>query len=137
MPTPRLLNKVPVTIALIDKAATLYNENAGEPIRTANRATIVTLSGQIHWGKEDVPDFEKEGVVEKSDGWVTMRVKDLNAQNLVDEKGNPGILRGSTFKQFGKQKDLELFVVKSKPLGHWTNKDGMTLVRIYFQDRKG
>jgi len=137
MPTPRLLHKVPVTIELIDKAETAYNVNAGEPIRTAERTPTVTLPGQIHWGTEDKPDFEKAGVVENSDGWVTMRTKDLNAQSLIDEKGNPGILRGSKFIKFGKQDGLELFVVQSKPLGHWPDKNGMTLVRVYFQDRKG
>lgn len=137
MPTPKLLHKVPVTVALINKASTVYNANAGEPVRAANRAVTVIIPGQIHWGSEDVPDFEKEGVVEKSDGWVTMRTKDLTARGLVDEKGNPGIERGAKFIKFGKQDGLELFVTKSKPLGHWPDKDGFTLVRIYFEDRKG
>lgn len=138
MPNPKLLFPVQVEIKIIDKEATTYNENAGEPVRRAKLATpTILIPAQPRYGNEDNPDLNREGVVEKTDGWLTMKTADLIRRGLFADDGNPGIKRGSKIIRIGKKTGLELFVTKYKPLGHYTSTNGYSLVRVYFEDRKG
>jgi len=137
MPNPKLLFPTQVEIEIIDKAGTRYNENAGEPVRRAKRSASITIPAQPRYGSEDNPDLNREGVVEKTDGWLTMKTTDLIRRGLTDDTGNPGIKRGSKIIRIGKKTGLELYATKTRPLGHYDSTNGYSLVRVYFEDRKG
>lgn len=130
MPTPRLLHKVPVEITRINKAGTIYDADAREPVQQAARSAPVVVDGQVNWegnfGGGQARELDKAGPRTGEKGYVLFRYVDLNAKGITDLTHEDRIS-----KIAGKAYDL--YIVRLAPMGHYAN--GPTLVRAYFTDR--
>ena len=128
MPVPRLIHPVNITVQREDKAATIVDEDFREPVQKAARKTEFIAKGQVHWGADEKLDPNFGGSREDSDGWVLFRYADLRA---IGEE----VKRGDRFTKLGLI-DTDVYVVEVKPMGHWQDQSGATIMRAYFKDRQ-
>lgn len=132
MPIPRLIHPTTVTIEQLDRAATLYDDDAREPIGQAARKAPVVLQAQVLWGgggaQEDSPDPQEAGIREKSSGYLLFRVVDLAAAAVTlqreDRITSIGILAG-----------LNLYLTEFHPMAYYPDQGGHTLLKCFFEDR--
>lgn len=149
MPQPNLIHPVRITLEIVDVNSTFYDNRAREPIRQAYRAGIVsgttsiTIKGQVSYyfagAKLDYPKYEKYGIVEESDGYVSFRYKDLVKSGLVILDGNKDfqefkIKRGDKIIKLDKR-TVEYFVTGFKDFAHYP-KLGQSMIQVNFADRK-
>lgn len=125
---PRLIHPVPVTIEQIKTGSTVYDDDMREPVQQAARASTAVVPGQIAWGADRNYQGAAQGPQEASDGYVTFRYADLKAQGVE-------LRREDRFARFGCQ-EVDVYVVKVQPLGHYADQGGASLVRAYFSDRQ-
>ncbi len=129
MVMPNLIHPVPVTIQQFDIAATIQDDDYREPVQQAARKANVTIvRGQPKWSGEKDLTYTKGGVQLKADGYVLFRYKDLEAAS-VELRDN------DRFTLIGKQV-VDVYIVKLRPLGHYTDQSGETLVKAFFMDRQ-
>lgn len=128
MPVPNLIHPIDVTVQREDKAATIVDADFREPVQKAARATEFTIKGQVRWGSDEKLDPQLGGPREESDGWVLFRYADLRA---IGEE----LKRGDRFTRLGLI-DTDVYVVEVKPMGHWQDQSGATIMRAYFRDRQ-
>lgn len=132
MPLPRLIHPVPVVIEQADPAGRVYDRDAREPIHGARGTAIVNIDAQIQWGTKGAPEYEGTGVRERSDGYILVRLYDLNAKGVTLKRGDRII---STGAGLGLITGLDLFLLRMQPAGHWPDQGGSTLLRWFFEDR--
>lgn len=128
MPAPRLIHPVPVTIHQIDKGATLYDEDAREPIQAAARFASKTLDGQVKWFDQFNEKNTRVGTIEEAAGYVLFRQIDLTAQSIVLQNEDR-ISRIGT-------RDTDVYITRLLPVGHYPDQGGHTMVKAYFGDRQ-
>jgi hypothetical protein len=125
---PNLIHPVPVTIRQLNKAGTLMDNDFREPVQQAVHVSDKTLSGQISWSVKDAMAFTRGGVQESSDGYVLFRSIDLEAASIVLHDNDRIIKLGNI--------DVDLYIVRLKPCGHYPDATGATMVKAYFADRQ-
>lgn len=128
MVLPNLLHPVNITIHQIVTADTIYDEDTREPIQHAARATATVVPGQVRWGAEQNYLQSEAGPQEQSDGYVLFRYVDLDAKGVT--------IRREDRLSFLGNRSADVYIVKLKPMGHYTDREGPTLVKAYFQDRQ-
>lgn len=130
MPIPNLIHPVPVSIQVLDRTETFYDDDFREPVQQAARASTVIVSGQIKWGVDEEKGSQRGGVVEGSDGYVLFRLVDLAAATPpVTIKREDRFLRLGTV-------DVDVYVTALRYEGHYDDVGGPTLVKAFFQDRQ-
>lgn len=127
MVQPRLLHPVPITIEKVEIDTTIVDDDFREPIQHADREAAVIVDGQVKWGVSDELKMGEVGVEDLADGYVLFRYIDLEAQSIVLEKND-------RFTKLGKL-DTEVYVVKLRPVGHYTDQGGATMVKAFFSER--
>lgn len=127
MPQPRLQHPITITIEVIDKASTPYDEDAREPLRVARRATK-TFPAQVRYRRQVEPERTVLGTEEEVTGRLTTRKVDLAAISYTPR-------RGDRITKIGKDA-TELYLVTIELLGHYPDQNGATLKRLYFADRR-
>ena len=125
---PNLIHPVPITIRQLSKSNTLMDEDFREPIQQAIHSSDKTLLGQISWNAENAMDFTTGGVQESSDGYVLFRYVDLEAVGVTLHNNDRIIKLGNI--------DVDLYIVRMKPCGHYPDASGATMVKAYFVDRQ-
>ncbi len=128
MTLPRLLHPVDISIEKIDRAATVYDPDAREPIFQASRKTIVVVPGQVNWGTQLGLESTKAGPREGAAGYVLFRRVDLDAASITLEDND-------RFARLGNV-DCDLYVDRLEHEGHYPDHGGPTLVKAYFSDRQ-
>lgn len=128
MPTPNLIHPVPVTIEQIDKPATLYDEDAREPIQFAARATSKTIAGQVKWGSQFDETTTRVGTVEGASGYVLFRQIDLTAAGVE-------LQLEDRFSRIG-TRDTDVYITRLRPVGHYPDHSGHTMIKAFFDDRQ-
>lgn len=132
MPFPRLLHPVPVELESLDRAATIVDDDYGEPVQQAVRSPRHVLSGQVSWGKGDQQfRLGPLGAEEHADGYVLFLLKDLRAANLELKQGDRIVAIGAGVARI----ELDVYVVKLKPEGHYAWAGGPTMMKAFFADR--
>lgn len=126
-PYPRLLHPVPVLIEQIDTGATVYDEDAREPVQQAARKVVVTVPGQASYGSAASLTPGAGGIREDEDGYVTFRQRDLDARSVA-------LAVNDRFTSIGGV-GHDAYVTRLQPMGHYPE-FGNTLVRAYFADRQ-
>jgi len=127
MPLPNLLHPIPVIIEQWIASETIYDEETREPIQQAARSETVEIPGQISWDVKDDVIVGEGGTVLNAKGYVLFRYIDLQTRD-VTLKVQDGI------KKLGWQ-NVNLYIVAFKPMGHYQDRGGATLVKAYFNDR--
>lgn len=128
MPIPNLIHPVPIVVEKISRSTTYYDEDAREPIQAADRATAVNIDGQVKWFDENELAATKTGPAEGSAGYVLFRQIDLTAKGLELEQND-------RFTQIG-TRTTDVYVTALRPVGHYPDQLGHTMIKAYFTDRQ-
>lgn len=120
---PNLIHPVDVTIEQINRAATIYDDDAREPVQAAARKSQVVVPGQPRWGSSRRLEATAGGPVDNATGYVLFRPIDLEAAG-VDLQINDRL----------RFQGRELYIVRLQPAGHYGGVSKLT--RAYFADRE-
>jgi hypothetical protein len=134
MPNPRLIHPVTVVVERYDTGEQVFDPDTNEPIHGARGVTSerVTIKAQIKWSAKVDPHFTSAGVEEKSDGYILCRRSDLRAAGGEFKRGDRILSIGTGDNEQG---DLDVYILKEEPMGHWQDLGGSSLVKYHFQDR--
>ena len=128
MVQPRLLHPVPIIIQQIKPSLTPMDDDYREPIQQSKRGANVTIQGQVNWTGMDKVDMAVGGVRLESEGYVLFRYIDLARKNIVLKKDDRLISIGGV--------EVDVYIMKLQPMGHYPSAKGPTTVRAWFHDRQ-
>jgi hypothetical protein len=126
MPLPRLIHPIKITISQWDVNNTVFDDDMKEPIGRSARSESIILDGQPKWTEKDAVTYSYGGVDLKSTGYVLFRYVDMNSKSWIPK-------RQDRITQIG-HLPTELYVVSSKPVGHYPDQNGASLIKVYFSD---
>lgn len=127
MVQPNLIHPVKITVQRELKTATIVDADFREPVQQAARKSQFIVSGQVSWGQDQALMMTSGGATEDSDGYVLFRYIDL-------QRIGESVVRGDRITKTGKI-DVDVYVVRVQPMGHWPDIGGATIFRAYFKDR--
>jgi hypothetical protein len=126
MVLPRLIHPVNVTIETIDKARTLYDPMTrsviGQPLRTS-----VTIKAQLNNRRHDQVTMDPGGRETDGDGYILARLRDLERAGVTIEIGDKITKLG--------RRDVAYFITRKEFKAGYSDQDGHTLVRFFYNDR--
>lgn len=128
MPIPNLSHPVPIIIRQLDKATTLYDDDYREPIQQSRRLAAVTIPGQVSWGNDKRLVETRGGVELTSTGYVVFRYVDLNGMGITLQLDDRITSMGGV--------TCDLYIVSFRPMGHYPDVGGPTLLKALFDDRQ-
>lgn len=126
---PRLIQPIEVTITPIDRASTLYDDNAREPVRQAAYLTPIIIDAQVEWFDSLDADFGPGGALEHMSGYLIIRAVDMTRKGYTPH-------RGDKITSLGEQSDQLFYIDAVERAAHWSAQKGPTLRRLPFTDRK-
>ena len=131
MPIPNLIHPVPIEIQKIERANTMYDEDAREPIQFAKRKATLTVPGQVKWASQFKLEETRVGPVEGASGYVLFRQVDLDAAD-----GGAGIEleQNDRFIKIG-TRNTDVYIIELTPTGHYPDQLGHTMLKAWFADR--
>lgn len=145
---PNLIHPVPVKIQRINRAVTIMDPVAREPVRQLwkdgegpGTGTTTELVAQVSFldGKIGKPDLEPGGPAEHTTGYLLFRYVDLIAAGVATDNGDGtitvGIVRGDRIVQIG-TRVVNLYVHHFKDVGHYPDQSGASLLEVDFTDRQ-
>jgi hypothetical protein len=127
MVLPTLIHPIWITIQRADKAATVYDDDVREPIRSVKREEVL-IQAQVTWRQVADPRFEAYGLAEDVRGYLLFRVTDLAAKPYTPARGDMITKLGT--------RDTQLFLLQSSDAGHYPDQNGASLVRWYWGERR-
>jgi len=122
MPYPRLLHPLKIEVQQISQKVE-YDDVGKFPKRHVYRQKFVFL-GQVNYRSIAEPEWLGIGATDVVEGWVTVLTNKLNGYKPR---------RGDKFVKFGNQ-NVDLYLTNIEYLGQY--RQGFTLMRLYFKDRK-
>lgn len=126
---PRLLHPVPVQIERVDIGATVFDDDAREPVGQVAVSAVVTIDGQVKYGSSKQLSYQSgAGVQENEKGYVLFRQRDLDAQSITLQPSDRIIKIGRV--------DHDVYITRLMPAGHYGEHGGNTLVKAFFEDRQ-
>jgi hypothetical protein len=127
MPVPNLLHPVKITLQRRNVIDTLFDEDMREPIGQTSYYAEETLAGQVSWENKDNVYVDEKGTQLKAIGYILFRYVDLESKGIT-------LKYKDRIKKIGRHEE-ELYIINTKPIGHYPDQDGATLIRAYFTDR--
>jgi len=124
---PNLIHPIWITIQRADKTATVYDEDAREPIRSVVREEV-TIQAQIVYRQVADPRFESYGLTEDARGYLLFRFSDLEARSYTPARGDMITALG--------HRATKLFLLQHADAAHYPDQDGASLVRWFWGDRR-
>lgn len=144
---PRLIHPVPAIIQRMNRAVTVLDPVAREPVRQVWRAgegpgtgSESTLQAQVTFTEGAIgrPTYLPGGVEERWLGYLTVRVIDLIRAGIATVNSDGaielGIARGDRIRRIG-WRTTDVYVAWFVDEGHYPDQGGATLIRIHFKDR--
>jgi hypothetical protein len=128
MVMPNLIHPVPVTLQILDRAGTVMDEDLREAVQNEARGASIVCPGQVLWTADQRLNLKPEGVKEDSDGYALFRYIDLQALSIT-LKRDDRIIRVGTV-------DVDVYIVKLQPMGHYPSASGPTLLKAFFKDKQ-
>ena len=129
MVLPKLIHPIPVVLELLNTSVLKFDPDTKEVIPGGMGRTTVALKAQVQWTEEDRLRTGDAVPRDQSKGYLLFRQRDL------DNKGI-SISRSDKIVRIGKLTDLELYVISTKPRGHYPDQGGHTLLQADFSDRE-
>lgn len=125
---PHLLHPVSVTIYQTDTGATVYDDDAREPVNQVGRKMARSLPGQVRY----VSSMERKvsgsyGYEDGESGDVTFRQKDLDVMSVR-------LVPGDRITGIGTM-GHDVYITRLMPFGHYPE-FGHTLLKAFFTDRQ-
>jgi hypothetical protein len=141
MARPRLLNPVPVVYEPISRSQTPMDARAREPVHAAARETPLELLGQVSYDMASELEVDRTGALEDARGYIVHRWEDLDALGWRPERGDRIARIGEPAvweRQRGLYADRQagLYVLVLRDGGHYADRGGPTLVKVFFADRR-
>ena len=150
MPYPRLIHPINVTFELLDRDNSFFDEHAREPVRQVirkgtapNTGDQKTIKGQVSFyfagAKLDYAEYLREGILDRTVGYVVLRYKDMKKEGLLTQDATTGkftdigIKRGDRIVYL-ENRPINVFVTGFKDFGHYP-KYGQTMIQVNFDDR--
>jgi len=128
VPLPRLLHAVPCVIERIDRASTIYDDDAREAISQAQRKPPVTIPGQVKWASQYSLEMTKAGARENSNGYVLFRKVDLDKAGVTLQDNDRIAKMGHV--------ECDLYVDRMEWTAHYADQGGPSLLKAFFSDRQ-
>lgn len=128
MPIPNLIHPVSILLSQIEYSTTDFDEEFREPVQNVNRAVTQTIPGQVKWAHDKKVFYMRQGKKLEADGYVLFRYVDLSAKTVT-------LNIGDRILQTGKQNLTNVYIVHLQPIGHYTDTDGSTMVKAFFEDK--
>lgn len=132
MTVPNLIHPVPVKIQQIRKDTTVQDNDFREPVQRSKKDATETLQAQIAWKGEKILVMSEGGAQEQADGYVLFRSIDLQAKSITLQQNDRIIEIGTG----ANKKEVDLYIIKLQPIGHYPDRGGSTLVKAFFEDRQ-
>lgn len=131
---PNLIHPIQVVVHRLNRSTLVMDADAREPMHGARDTTAdaVKILAQISWGERGRPQNEPAGVEEKSNGYILCRWSDLRKAGGAFKRGDKIVSIGAGLNSLA----VELYILGNKPMAHWPDQGGTTLVRFHFADRK-
>jgi hypothetical protein len=127
MSVPNLLHPVKITLQRRNVTDTLYDEDMREPIGQTSYYAEETLMGQVSWENKDNVYVDEKGTQLKAIGYILFRYVDLESKGIT-------LKYQDRIKKIGRHEE-ELYIINTKPIGHYPDQDGASMIRAYFVDR--
>lgn len=128
MPLPNLIHPINCTVERIDKAGTIYDPDAREPVQRAARSTPIVLQAQPHWFSERELQTLAMGPNDYSRGYLLFRYVDLAAASVTIQLNDRVVMQGHL--------PTEVYITRTQPMGHYPDQNGASLLKCWFTDRK-
>jgi hypothetical protein len=132
MPIPNLIHPVPIEIQKINRAGTLYDDDAREPIQFARRNATLIIPGQVKWASQFKLEQNRVGPVEGASGYVLFRQIDLDA---ADAGAGIELEQNDRFIKIG-LRETDVYIIDLTPTGHYPDILGHTMLKAWFADRQ-
>lgn len=123
---PNLIHPINITIEQWSEGETIYDDDFREPVQQAARVETKVVKGQPNWDLQEASST-KGGVEQDASGYVLFRYIDLNAQGITLKRQDRFIKMGHL--------DTDVYIIALKPIGHYPDQNGASLVKAYFTDR--
>ena len=127
----RLIHPVSIIVQPLDKAASVWDSSAREPVARLRRAAPVTIDAQIHWARRDVTMPGPTGGVVQSACYLVFLLSDIEAATWTPAHGDKVTsIDGAAH---------ELYLLgPGQQRGQYRRRTGTRhqIIRIYFTDRK-
>jgi hypothetical protein len=149
MVQPNLIHPIPVTFQLLDRANTVYDKYAREPVGQAIRqgesprtGEEVTIKGQFSYyfasAKQDYPNFQRAGVTEETTAYVALRYVDMVRAGLLTLTADGDfdtflLKRGDRCVKVGRE-TVNYYVEGFKPFAHYPG-EKQTMIQVNLMDR--
>lgn len=111
----------------------IVDDDYEEEYDTLPFGTTFYLPAQINWGKDHgVEPITDRGAPDHAFGYVLFRSIDLRKKEV------PEIKQGDRIVSIGRGlnlREVDLYVVRVVPMGHYQDRGGATLLKASFKDR--
>ena len=128
---PDLINPIPVQIRYRRKDNTKWDTDSREPIGNVVGDASTGLVAQVSWRSLDVI-VDEQGSIERMDGYLLLRRKDLLALSVVVDEGDKILSLGSGDGLVL----MASWIWKIQRRGHYASKGGWTLLKAWFKDKR-
>lgn len=135
MPYVKLLHPVRIGIRQLLRAQTIDDPDFREPVQAAAYGPVYEVWGQMDWteGDQRMVGMTRGGPRIDADGGVMFRRSDLVKHAFGDLKQGDQILySGSGPTRYDMN---ECSVIRAQPAGHYTERRGATLLKVWFASR--
>lgn len=148
-PQPKLIHPIDVTLEIIDRDDSVFDQYAREPVgqvvregESPNTGEQVTIKAQVSYyyagARKDDPMWERGGVVEQTNGYFSCRYKDLVKVGLLTQTADGSfdemkLKRGDRVVKIGREV-VNFYVDGFKPFGHYPGRR-QTMLQVDFTDR--
>lgn len=129
MVRPALIHPVLIKYRVLDKVNTIYDDDAREPIRVAKKKTEIELNAQVKWSTDSEVVTTPAGATVEITGYVLFETQELESKSIVPMFGDQITEISGTLYD-------DLFVVRTRPLGHYPDIGGPGLLRADFNRRE-
>jgi len=132
MPLPNLLHPIPTEFQSVQPQNTIQDDGYQEPVQTVAYGAVFTVPGQWKWFSSRELRMQKYGAEEGEDGYVLVRPIDLAAIGQELKRGDRIIGYGAGVGRV----NLDVYVVRLRPEGHYPDQLGPALLKAFFSDRQ-
>lgn len=129
---PRLLHPIPTDIQSVLPNDTIQDDDYEEPVYEVLYDETYTIPGQWKWYSHTNLNMQRYGAEEEFDGYVLLRLCDLNSIGKQIKRGDRIVGYGSGSNRIG----LDVYVVKLVYEGHYPVHGGPSLVKAFFKERR-
>lgn len=125
MVRPRLIHPVSVMYRVLERASGNFDDNDRTPTRVAKRKTATELNAQVKWITDGELVPTPGGPTVRVLGYILCETQELETKSIEPKFGDQ-------ITEISGQSQIELFVLSTKPRGHYSDIGGPGLLQVDF-----